>query len=428
MRPLDYSPNFYREWVFPWENKLAVYIVLWSACYHRDMLRITLGPPGEEVDSRQQLHLHALSIKTLRQEINNIESVATPDALVMSILFLAVNVSHRTGFGREKSLFWPPFTGLHGLELYGSREYHPTHWGILHDIIRRFGGVSSIRVFGIAWLLSIADLMHAVNTLQKPIYPALGAPGQILNLDRPLTLFQVEGLGSPTSSRGIPAGLGFQALNALSPPIRDKVINVFVDVGEYSRVIQHYSGQACSPAVLDLLGDSRNLVHNRLFFLPDDNDDDLTQEVLESRDHTHYSTDQIALSRRIYLFCRLSTILYAIHVSYPIPRSKRLRMRILGELGPKYHTLIGRAPDALLLWALVIVIICSGDKAPGELLDCFASLCMKLKLDSRPKLLVLLQSFAWVECAVPDASPFWTLADNVVGRAKTLLVISSRTA
>ncbi|CEL11535.1 hypothetical protein ASPCAL14636 [Aspergillus calidoustus] len=372
MRPLDYSSNCYRSWVFPFEDKLKVYIVLWSTCYYRDMLRITHGPPGQEIDSKQQLYLRALVIRRLREEVDNIESVATPDGLVMTILFLAVNVAHRTGLGRDASPFSPPFTGLHTLDIYGSRKYHPIHWDIMHNIIRRFGGVSSLKVFAIAWHVSIADLMHAANTLQKPIYPALGVHGQVLDLVPPLALFHIPGLDLPTAR--IP-GLGFQVLACLSPPIRQDVIHVFAEVGQYSCVIQHYGTHPCGAAVLDLLGDSRNLVHHRLFSLPSEKDD-LNQvlgscgDVLEQTWHTW----------QVYLLVRLSAILYAIHVSFPIPRSTQLRERVVAALSPMFPAFIERpAIYPLLLWSLVIVVIASGDSAPRQLLDHVAELCGRLK-------------------------------------------------
>ncbi|KAL2839251.1 hypothetical protein BJY01DRAFT_250564 [Aspergillus pseudoustus] len=424
MRPLDYSANCYRGWIFTFEDKLKLYIVLWSTCYHRDMLRLTHVPPpagGQqqrqregEIDSKEQLHLRALTIRRLREEINNIERVTSPDGLVMAILFLAVNISHRTGLARDKSPFSPPFTGLHTLDIYGSRQYDAMHWGIVHNIIRRFGGVASLKAFAIAWHVSIGDLMHAVNTLQKPIYPPLGLHGQVLNLPPPLALFQVQGLAG-----GQTAGLGFQVLGAcISPPIRQNAINVFVEIGQYSRVIQHYDTYPCTHAVLDLLGDSRNLVHHRLFSLPNEDDDDrnLDNTAVDESCGRTYSLEEIQRTRAVYLLVRQSLILYTIHVTYPIPRSAGLREHLLHTITPLFKPLIDRAPplEPLLLWCLVVVVICSGETAPGQLLEYVVSLCAKLKIQSRESLLGVLRSFAWVECAVPDAAPFWSLVGNHV--------------
>ncbi|CEL00899.1 hypothetical protein ASPCAL00491 [Aspergillus calidoustus] len=412
MRPLDYSSNCYREWVFPWEDKLKIYIVLWSASYHRDMLRIT-NAPNQEVDSTPQLQLKALALHRLREEVDNVALVTSPDGLVMSILFLAVNVSHRTGLGGESSPFSPPFTGLHALNHYGSRKYHPVHWGILHNIIQRFGGVGSIKAFAVAWLLSISDIMNAVNTLQMPIYPPLGAHGQVLDLKAPLALFNIRGLGLPSNS---PAGLGFQALASLSPRIRQEVINVFTNVGQYSCVVQYYSIETCSPAILDLLGDSRNLVHHRLFSLLDENAD--LSQVLES--HGPSAEEDSDLSQELYLFCRSSVILYAVHVSYPIPRPQGLRTRILATLRPRLDRLMATSHGALeplLLWSLVVIVISSGDIAPVQLLKYVGQLCSKLKVDSKEKLLRILRSFAWVESAVPDTAPFWVVSASCFFRA-----------
>ncbi|KAL2845527.1 hypothetical protein BJX68DRAFT_269056 [Aspergillus pseudodeflectus] len=405
MRPLDYSADCYRGWTFMWEDKLRVYGMLWSACFQRDMLRLVHGPPGQEIDSREQLHLRALTIQHLREEVANIDAVTAPDGLVLSTLFLAMNIAPPIKAGGAPSPFSPPFRNLHSLQAYGDRQFHPMHWRVLHEIIRRFGGFASLRMFALAFMLSLADLMTAVNNLEKPVYPALGVYGQVLDLQPPLSLFPME----PPSK----AGLGFLALGDLSPPISQAVINVFADIGQYSRVIQHYSTDACSPEVLDLLGDSRNQVHNRLFSLPDEKDD--LRAVLECcRGH---SEAQITLSQDIYLLVRLSVILYAIHVSFPIPHSGRLRDRLLTALRPQFSRLIHRAPESLVLWCLVIAIVSSGDSPSGQLLGFAARLCLALKIDSKEKLLRLLGSFAWVETAVPDTAPFWSLVGNLFAQA-----------
>jgi hypothetical protein len=290
------------------------------------------------------------------------------------------------------------------------------HWRILHNIIRRFGGVASLNMFALGFILSIADLMHAVNSLEKPVYPPLGAYGQVLNLQPPLSLFPIE----PPSE----AGLGFLALGSLSPPISQAVIHVFADIGQYSCVIQHYSTDACSPEVLDLLGDSRNQVHNRLFSLPNEKDD--PRGVIEC--HRGHSTAQVALSQQIYLLVRLSVILYAIHVSFPIPHSGDLRDRLLTTLRPQFLRLLNRVPDPLMLWCLVIAIVSSGTSPPSQLLGFAARLCLQLNIDSKDKLLRLLGSFAWVEIAVLDTAPFWTLVGNMFAQAdrKPALIILPR--
>jgi hypothetical protein len=302
------------------------------------------------------------------------------------------------------------------------------HWGILHNIIHRFGGVGSIKAFAVAWLLSISDIMNAVNTLQKPIYPPLGAHGQVLELKRPLALFQMRGLEPPANS---PAGLGFQALAFLSPRIRQEVINVFTDIGQYSWVVQYYSTtETCSPAILDVLGDSRNLVHHRLFSLPHE-DDDLSLVLGLHHGPTTQEEDN-DLSRELYLFCRSSVILYAVHVSYPIPRPHGLRTRILATLRPKLDrlmTISHGVPESLLLWSLIVIVISSGDTAPVQLLKYVVKLCSKLNVDSKEKLLKILRSFAWVESAVPDTAPFWGLLARILflsGASRTSLALRQK--
>jgi hypothetical protein len=75
-------------------------------------------------------------------------------------------------------------------------------------------------------------------------------------------------------------------------------------------------------------------------------------------------------------------------------------------------------PESLVLWCLVVAIVSSGDSPSGQLLGFATRLCLALKIDSKEKLVRLLGSFAWVETAVPDTAPFWTLVGNLFAQAQ----------
>ncbi|KAL3430971.1 hypothetical protein BDV09DRAFT_177368 [Aspergillus tetrazonus] len=395
-RAQDYAASCYRSWVYPLEsNKLLLYAVLWAASYHRDILRITYGAAEPQLESKEQLELKSLVLQELQKEVANISETHSPDALVMCILYLAVNDRHKTRIQRDPSPFSPPFMDLQALDFYGSREYHPLHWKVVQDIVQRLGGIRNLRVFALAWLLCLSDLMSAMQNLTKPIYPIVGIDAKPLDLQPPSLLFR--GLARET------AGSGFHDLFYIWPPVRQELISVFIHLGQYSSVIQHYaaSGEPCSPAVLDLLGDSRNLIHHRLLSLPDENDP--TEAIIQCNGQTDAETD---LSREIYLTVRLSAILYAVHVTFPLPRSQPVRESLLIFLYPRLDSLCTQnVSQPVILWCVAVAMsmLSMPDKtarAPSTLVSYMARLSQNAGVDSPDKLVALLESFAWVDAAV----------------------------
>ncbi|KAL4868456.1 hypothetical protein BDV12DRAFT_169734 [Aspergillus spectabilis] len=394
----DHAPSCYRSWIFPYTDKLKVYTTLWSASYHQDILRFSAGA-SPCLDSREQLYLRGLVLKSLREEVGRAAYLSSPDGLVMSVLFLAVNVAHRTGLRRDLNPFSPPFTELHGLHNYGSRQYHPWHWDIVHTIIDRFGGISSLKAHGLAWLLSIADVMNAVNTLQKPMYPMLDIQGKVLDLEPPLCLFPVKPPGEDDSL--YPPGSAFHQLLSLCPPVKPEIVSVFLHLGQLASVLQYYfeSVETTTPTILDSLGDCRNQVHHRLFCLPDETDDSTL--FITSRSKTDPA--DLEHSTQIYLACRLAALLYAIHVTFPTPRIAPQQKQLSTALNLKLRWLVERdASNPLLLWPMFILTLSCGNKASPEWLPHLRRMCANLSVNTSAKLLRLLRSFAWVDAAFPD--------------------------
>ncbi|KAJ3550025.1 hypothetical protein NM208_g182 [Fusarium decemcellulare] len=392
-RPLGYTSNCYRSWVFPFDNKVRLYALLWSASYHRDILNLTYGGPNYLGGSKEQLILKGLALESLRNEVDTYTGATPIDSIIMCILYLAVNdtVGTRLPVYRESSPFNPPFRSLHALDLYGSRDYHPVHWKIIQDLLGRYGGVEVLHEFGLAWLLSLSDIMGAAHTLQKPLYPCMGVYGKRLFLEPPLVLFE----SCAPHFAGHTAGSGFDELLSIDPPVRQEVVATFSHIGQLSCVLQYYTVESYSLEILDLLGDCRNYVHYHLFSSPDANS--TTEEILQ---HTDQDPEVNELSKEIYLACRLALHLYATHVTFPIPRSTIVRRQLLQLLRPKLQFLaeksIGRS---LLLWCVSVALVASDIDSDEPMLAIFKRLCQELKVDSLDDLLALLRKFAWVDKA-----------------------------
>ncbi|KAL4903041.1 hypothetical protein BDW74DRAFT_56039 [Aspergillus multicolor] len=397
----DYSENCYKSWVSAWNdsNELVKYTILWSASFHRDIVRVTYGAAQPLLESKEQLELKTLALRALREEVGRMGDGRSPDAMIKCILYLAVNERQMTRIDRDPSPFKPGFTNLHALDFYGSREYHPLHWKVVQDIVARFGGIQSLQMYALAWLLSLSDLMSAVQTLSKPVYPLVDVEGKPLDLPPPNLLF--NGLVPDT------AGSGFHELFYLWPPVKQEIVAVFIHLGQYSSVLQHYATseetETCSPAMLDLLGDSRNLIHHRLLCLPDETDP--VEAIIECTGKGQsYTAAEADLLREIYLTVRLSAILYAVHVTFPIPRSQRLRQTLLAAIYPRFDLLCRHnVSQPLILWCVAVALSMHGENPPSPLVSYMARLSQDAGADNLDKLVALLSSFAWVDAAVQAA-------------------------
>ncbi|KAL2811749.1 hypothetical protein BJX63DRAFT_398174 [Aspergillus granulosus] len=406
-RLAGHAANCYQSWVFPLEDNLQLYAILWAAAYHRDVLRVTSGVPCPK--SGQQLYLKSLALQALQTEVANVSKLTSPDRLVMCTLWLAANDKHKR-IVRDLSPFNPPFINLHALDFCGGQDYHPLHWHMVQDIIQRFGGIGSIRTYALAWLVSLSSLMTAMQFLCKPIYPVMTVYNQPLDLQPPTDLFRPHGY----DDKGFcAAGSGFYDFHYLWPPVKQNVVQVFIHLGQYSAVLQYFQGcSTCSPVALDLLGDSRNQIHHRLLSLPSEHDTvDLILEYKElAPTYKARTFDQTRLSWEIYLACRLSAILYAAHVTFPIPRTKMVRGILLSSLCPRLESLCAhKISSPLLIWCLAVVISTMHDESPSTLVNYAAQLCHEFGVNNTGGLSDFLRSFAWVDAAVNDGwEDMWT--------------------
>ncbi|KAJ5428752.1 hypothetical protein N7445_010206 [Penicillium cf. griseofulvum] len=285
----------------------------------------------------------------------------------------------------------------------------------MQELVQRSGGIEKIATGRLTWLLSLSDLFGAFQVIRKPTYPMMTVAGRRLVLQRPGLLFQPHGYHDTSTtllSPGIstPPGLGFQELSFMWPPVKQDIAAAFIHLGEYSAVVQHCTNTKCNDVVLDLLGDSRNLIHNRLLSLPDESDPcELIFELPDSHQATHKELEQnklsLLLSQQIYHTCRLSALLYALHVTFPIPRFRAPAQFILSALVPRIEWLRARnVSQPMLIWCVAVSLSVLGDNTPKfeSLVSYLVSMCREEAIDSVPTLLVSLRSFAWVDAAVGD--------------------------
>ncbi|KAB8264176.1 hypothetical protein BDV32DRAFT_160985 [Aspergillus pseudonomiae] len=391
-RQSNYAGSCYQAWIQQSsQNKLLIYSTLWSASYHRDVLRISYGAPDPALETKEQLYYKGLVLNTLHSHVADYTDETWRDSVIMSVLYLAVNDLVKGKVARDASPFTPPFVNLQSLSFYGSREYHDMHWTFIQTLLKRLGGIHSIRLFGLGWLLSIADLMFSAHSLTKPQYPLIDVQGNMYNLPSPLHAFRI----SP--ERASLPGSGFQELLSLAPPVKEKIAYVFVHLGEYSNIIRLFSNHDLATSTLDLIADVRNQVHHDLFSLP--NEHDSPDCVIEQPN----GPGDDSLSLELYHACRLSALLYALHVTFPVPKSSAPQAMIVPQLTEKLHHVSQNMSSTLLLWCATVAAIAAEGMIQRQTL---VQLTDKVRLDLQIYQLAhaveVLHSFAWVDVACLD--------------------------
>lgn len=154
-RRTDYAGKCYQSWVVADPgNKLLIYSTLWAASYHRDVLRISYGS-DPVLDVQDQLYYKGRILNLLREHVVDFFKEEWRDGIIMAILYLAVNETARRDLSRDPSPFTPPFVDMQSLSFYGSRDYHTMHWNVICDMLRQLGGIHTIKLFALGWLISM---------------------------------------------------------------------------------------------------------------------------------------------------------------------------------------------------------------------------------------------------------------------------------
>lgn len=164
-RPGEFAERSIQAYLHPDRSPMVIQSVFYSVLLHLHVLPIVRGASSTAAAETsasytiERLRIQGSVMNQIRQSLstvnsNNIHEDKVED-LVMSILYLATNEHLEQIRPPEKGPFSPPFRTLQSMEYYGSCEVHPLHWDTVQHIIRQRGGLSSLKIYGLAWLISM---------------------------------------------------------------------------------------------------------------------------------------------------------------------------------------------------------------------------------------------------------------------------------
>ncbi|KAL2845536.1 hypothetical protein BJX68DRAFT_269065 [Aspergillus pseudodeflectus] len=407
-RPTDIAERSLQAYLHPSRSSMVMQSLLYSASLHRDALPRIRGATEGVSSTAQQLRLKGSVMNQIREKLSTVNSANIHenwiDDILMSILYLAANENIDQIGQPERSPFIPPFRSLQLMEFYGSCEFHPLHWQTVRHIVLERGGLTTVKLHGLAWLIAISGLIVAVNTNCKPVFPLISPEGKLSVYRAPLLALSIRMPPRHTTL----CNHGFQQLALLSPPIKGNIIRVFLDLSEISQALNALAGQPCGSRLLTQIGDVRASVLHRLCSLPDQSD--RPSAILHKRQCT---AEEQKTSIAIYLICRRTALLYAANVVLPLPKTSQLRHEMTVGIYEDMKRLERReqtdVPE-ILLWCSVIAGICS-DATPTIRAWFVAEArrhCETLGIGVWSEFLELMQSFSWLDSASDEAgTAFW---------------------
>jgi hypothetical protein len=187
-----------------------------------------------------------------------------------------------------------------------------------------------------------SELIYCAATLSKPQYPLLDPFGRDIAY-QPLSTFDNA---SNHNQKSAQSNQGFHYLHASG--IRQDVIDIFLNLKDYSEAVDAYSQSAILP---EYMADNRNWVLHRLLSLPSVGASPLLAQINMLSENFHSAM-------LCFEACRLTAVMYCIHVTFPVPRSMYARRLLLPQLKEsigKVQLVVGnQALAELLLWCVVV--------------------------------------------------------------------------
>ncbi|KAL4947282.1 hypothetical protein BDW69DRAFT_120008 [Aspergillus filifer] len=383
---------------------MVVQSMLYSASLHLDALQRIHGVTQPTLPTAQQLQLKGSVMNQIREKLSTVNKSNMRnewvDEILMGILYLAANENTAHIGPPETGPFIAPFRSLQLMVFYGSCEFHPLHWQAAQNIILQRGGLSTVKLYGLAWLISISGLIFAINANCKPVFPLVSPMGKPFVYRAPLQALSIRTPARHAALRN----QGFQQLALLDPPVKGNIIRILLDLSEITQALQVFAGQPCGAALLTQIGDARAGVLHHLCNLP--NHTDRPNAILHKRQCT---TKEQGMSIAIYLICRKAALLYAASVVMPLPKTSMLRHKTTADI---YSEIIqldvprkSRYQCEILLWCSIIAGICA-DAVPdirAWFVEEARRYCEVLRIASWDEFHVFLESFAWLNCASDEA-------------------------
>lgn len=139
------------------ESLLVTYSTLYLCSVHLSAHSLKNGASNRATIAERQLRYKGQALKLLRETLTHPEKGYDLDDTVGAILDLAGNeiTSLADPTSNDSSPFMSPLEDAQWLSHLGAQEFNPAHWSAVYTLIKQYSGIRSIKIYGLAWLISL---------------------------------------------------------------------------------------------------------------------------------------------------------------------------------------------------------------------------------------------------------------------------------
>ncbi|WEW61327.1 hypothetical protein PRK78_006817 [Emydomyces testavorans] len=324
---------------------------LYGAAGHmqtRKRLESAQFAPQTREEKLEQIICETETIKQLNKMMHD-PSQACSDVVILAVLCMAFNRIDYSGWNVSTDP-WPkaPLRNLQWLDVYGGLSLNDHHIKGLLALIEMKGGLSQVKLPGLAETLSTSAVMLSTKYLVKPRLPfvpifkesAQGQTPRWPTVVNPIALGSLadDGRRDPILKAGLP-----QDISDILRHMRD-----------YNNVVNLYSQGLLPELEPAVIADRRNWIQYNLV-------------SLSSGCEFHEDFSQ---AYKTYEACRLSALIYSMLVIFPLPAANRPFQRLSSMMRTALmdsglSTSWGCASE-MLLWSLVLGGLAAKDTPERE--------------------------------------------------------------
>lgn len=347
---------------------------LFHASLYCQLTRNRIFFAATPAESREQVQCYTETIRGVHQKFQD-TSMSCEDANILSVYAL----SYHGDLRRDPPAIAPsqgPLTTLQLLHIYGGRlETVQVHLQGLAKMLSLRGGLSTLKLPGLAQAISFGDVVLACQTLSKPMLPYVSMHDDVVGLLNAASRKNHPLVGLGKGFRVLPEMLGHDEVSKLLIVLRWMI--------QYTFAVDDQVEERPEAPSLRALMDQRNFVQHSLMLL--------TPDVAGTQEE-----------HPMHRLARLGTVIYSLLVVFPLPAIAapfaQLAQEVRGQLSqPSVEARWSEASD-LILWVTVMGAIASiGTPDRQWYLGILDRLTRRLMINTWTSMREHLRLFLWFE-------------------------------
>ncbi|PGH15848.1 hypothetical protein AJ80_05379 [Polytolypa hystricis UAMH7299] len=365
----------------------------------RRRLESDIPLPQTREEKLEQIICETETIKLLNKSMLDPTQICT-DEVILAVLCMAFNRIDFSAWKVHDPFPKPPLRNLQWIEVYGGLSLNDHHISGLFALIQIKGGLSTLKLPGLAETISSSGIMLATKYLTKPRLPFLPIFKGTLTGNTP---------GFPTSDYLVTMNIAGEEYNQgtevfTRAGLPDELVAVLKSIRDYNLVVHLHSEGLLPDLEYAVIADRRNWIQFNLVSLP------------PLRDYE----EEFIRRHKPYEACRLAAIIYNIMVLFPLPAGNRPFNRLAPMV--KLALINSGFPESwqgsyeMLIWAVVLGgIAARNSHERAWFCTALSDMARVVQISTWGELKTILSAVIWMDfvCDMP-AEELWIEASLIL--------------